>query len=91
MALDITTVTHRPDDYYYDADTVWGKESKRLLAALRADPSNQQLVKDLAWAEKERAAVNAKAAAAWEREQDAEYAAQWASWAYGPDVNGNGS
>ena len=74
-------ITRKPDDYYFDADTLWGRESKRLHAAALADPSNRSLQVDLAWAEHQRAISHAKRAATWEREQAEEYARQGSAWA----------
>lgn len=82
--------TRKPDDYYYDADSYWCEESKRLAAAVDAEPTHRQHRLDLAHAEKQREFYHDRAAAKWERECEVEYAAQWASWAYGPDVNGAG-
>ena len=66
----------------------WEDALPARRAAVLADPTNRDRLHELAIAEQMRERAYASASAAFDREQEAEYAAQWASWAYGPDVNG---
>ena len=69
----------------------WYKELPRRRAALAEDPDNRDLAFEVEAAEKMHALAYGKASEAYDRECEAEYAGQWASWAYGPDVNGEGA
>ena len=66
----------------------WDEELPHRRAALAADPDDRDLAFEVEAAEKMRKRAYAKASDAYDRECEDEYAGQWASWAYGPDVNG---
>lgn len=80
MNITLYPATRKPDDYYFDGDSYWGRESKRLLAACRADPSNRQLRRDLDHAESEREAACSRAAARWEQKQARLARREWMSY-----------
>ena len=67
----------RPDDYYYDHDSYWCRRSHELFDAIRANPSNRQLKKDLAHVEKERERAHECAYQRWSRDQEREEADRW--------------
>lgn len=65
----------------------WDEQLAAKREALAAEPLSAELSADLEAAEGYREHAYTKASQLWEQEQDRDYAAQWASWAYGPDVN----
>ena len=66
----------------------WDEDELPKLRAVALEiPPAPDAQTSLEASERARELAYKRAAEAWEREQDEEYAAQWASWAYGPDVN----
>ena len=67
----------------------WWDETElpRLREVATADPTNVDAQTLLQRAENHRELAYVQASAAYDRECEVEYAAQWASWAFGPDVN----
>ena len=65
----------------------WWDEEKlpALRAAVAACPADPKAQAALEQGERYRERAYTRAAEAWAREQDAEYASQWSSWAFGPE------